>query len=73
MIENESRVVEVTQEAEEKWVQLIMSGPGVMLGSQDCTPGYYNNEGIDPALLEKLLWGIHMAPLRFLTIFSVAN
>lgn len=37
--------VEVTAEAEEAWLQLLDSGPGPMLGSVDCTPGYYNNEG----------------------------
>ncbi|MGP4094375.1 flavin-containing monooxygenase [Nonomuraea sp. KM90] len=38
-------VVEATAEAEESWVQLILSGAGRLLGSPDCTPGYYNNEG----------------------------
>jgi cation diffusion facilitator CzcD-associated flavoprotein CzcO len=40
--------VEVTKAAEEAWVDLLLSGPGMMLGSPDCTPGYYNNEGQDP-------------------------
>ena len=40
--------VEVTKEAEDAWVDLLLSGPGMMLGSPDCTPGYYNNEGQDP-------------------------
>ena len=39
--------VEVSKEAEEAWVALLLSGPGMLLGSQDCTPGYYNNEGQD--------------------------
>jgi cyclohexanone monooxygenase len=39
------REVEVTQEAEEAWLDLLRSGPGMTLGSADCTPGYYNNEG----------------------------
>jgi cation diffusion facilitator CzcD-associated flavoprotein CzcO len=39
--------VDVTQEAEDAWVDLLLSGPGMMLGSPDCTPGYYNNEGQD--------------------------
>jgi cation diffusion facilitator CzcD-associated flavoprotein CzcO len=38
-------IVEVTKEAEDAWVDLIMSGPGMMLANPDCTPGYYNNEG----------------------------
>jgi cyclohexanone monooxygenase len=37
--------VEVTQEAEEAWLELLLAGPGMTLGSSDCTPGYYNNEG----------------------------
>lgn len=40
--------VEVTAEAERKWVELLLTGPGRMIGMQDCTPGYYNNEGQDP-------------------------
>jgi cyclohexanone monooxygenase len=39
--------VDVTQEAEDAWVDLLLSGPRMMLGSPDCTPGYYNNEGQD--------------------------
>jgi cyclohexanone monooxygenase len=40
--------VEVTREAQEAWVNLLLTGPGRMLmGSSDCTPGYYNNEGQD--------------------------
>ena len=40
--------VEVTQDAEDAWIDLLMSGVPRMLGSPDCTPGYYNNEGQDP-------------------------
>ena len=36
--------VEVTQDAEEAWMQLILSGESLLQG-RDCTPGYYNNEG----------------------------
>src|SRR5206468_6059982 len=43
----DAREVEVTKEAEDAWVALLLSGPGMMLGSLDCTPGYYNNEGQD--------------------------
>ena len=42
-------VVEVTDVAEKAWMELISSsgtmGMGAALGSADCTPGYYNNEG----------------------------
>ncbi len=39
--------VEVTRQAEDAWVDLLLSGPGTLIGSPDCTPGYYNNEGQD--------------------------
>ncbi|HVM54037.1 MAG TPA: NAD(P)/FAD-dependent oxidoreductase [Acidimicrobiales bacterium] len=38
--------VEVTAEAEEAWLELLFSGPGTMFGNAECTPGYYNNEGM---------------------------
>jgi cyclohexanone monooxygenase len=37
--------VEVTEQAEAEWMELLRSGPGTFFGSTDCTPGYYNNEG----------------------------
>ncbi len=40
--------IEVTEEAEKAWYDLLATGAGRMLGSQECTPGYYNNEGQDP-------------------------
>jgi cyclohexanone monooxygenase len=41
--------VEVTKDAEDAWVELLLTGAGFgIIGSPDCTPGYYNNEGIDP-------------------------
>ena len=36
--------VEVTKEAEDEWMELLRSGM-TFLGSAECTPGYYNNEG----------------------------
>ncbi len=39
------REVEPTEAAEAAWVELILGGEGTILGSPDCTPGYYNNEG----------------------------
>ena len=36
--------VEVTADAEEAWMELLRSGVTI-LGSGECTPGYYNNEG----------------------------
>ncbi len=43
-----ARQVEVSKEAEDAWVNLLLTGMGLMIGSPDCTPGYYNNEGRDP-------------------------
>ena len=38
--------VEVTQQAEDDWIELLQTGVGLgFLGNPDCTPGYYNNEG----------------------------
>ena len=37
--------LEVSKKAEDAWVELLLTGPGILLGSPDCTPGYYNNEG----------------------------
>ncbi|MEI6418469.1 MAG: monooxygenase, partial [Sphingomonadales bacterium] len=31
--------------AQAAWVDLLLSGPGMMMGNSECTPGYYNNEG----------------------------
>jgi cyclohexanone monooxygenase len=44
-LDNGCAEVEVTKEAEDAWIELLLSGPGMMLGSAECTPGYYNNEG----------------------------
>ncbi|UTP41222.1 NAD(P)/FAD-dependent oxidoreductase [Phenylobacterium sp. LH3H17] len=46
--------VEVTEEAQGKWVELLLTGMGRMLGAPDCTPGYYNNEGQDPGPAARL-------------------
>jgi cyclohexanone monooxygenase len=45
-LKNDLRTVEVSEEAEEAWVQTILAnGSGVTIGGPGCTPGYYNNEG----------------------------
>lgn len=43
-----AKEVEVSKQAEDEWVNLLLTGMGLMIGSPDCTPGYYNNEGRDP-------------------------
>jgi cyclohexanone monooxygenase len=40
--------IEVTKEAEDAWLDLLRTGGGRLMGTADCTPGYYNNEGQDP-------------------------
>jgi cyclohexanone monooxygenase len=42
--------VEVTREAEDRWMDLLTSAPRrlAVIGSPECTPGYYNNEGQGP-------------------------
>ena len=38
-----------TKEAEDAWIELLLTGPGHACSARpDCTPGYYNNEGQDP-------------------------
>ncbi|MFP5321276.1 MAG: flavin-containing monooxygenase [Acidimicrobiia bacterium] len=37
--------VEVTEEAEQAWIDLLLANPRTFGGNPDCTPGYYNNEG----------------------------
>ena len=49
--------VEVTREAESAWIELLLTGPGRMIGSPDCTPGYYNNEGQAPGPAARLAVG----------------
>jgi cation diffusion facilitator CzcD-associated flavoprotein CzcO len=44
VVENGHAEVEVTREAEEAWLELLLTGLGPF-ASADCTPGYYNNEG----------------------------
>lgn len=46
--------VEVTQEAQDAWVELLLQAPPRMRGAPDCTPGYYNNEGRDPGPAARL-------------------
>jgi len=49
-----AREVEVTKDAQDAWVALLLTGMGRMIGSPDCTPGYYNNEGQDPGPAARL-------------------
>ena len=42
---SDAQEVEVTSEAEAAWLVRIQPRQGSVIGSPDCTPGYYNNEG----------------------------
>jgi cyclohexanone monooxygenase len=57
--------VEVTKEAEDAWIDLLLSGPGLMLGSPDCTPGYYNNEGQDAGPARRFFVGYPYGPSAY--------
>ena len=39
------QTVEPDAAAQKAWVDLVLSGQGMLIGSTECTPGYYNNEG----------------------------
>jgi cyclohexanone monooxygenase len=41
--------VESTRAAEDGWLELLATTPRGVIGSPDCTPGYYNNEGQGPS------------------------
>ncbi|TKW79522.1 MAG: NAD(P)/FAD-dependent oxidoreductase, partial [Bradyrhizobium icense] len=56
---------EVTREAEDRWVDLLLTGFGRMIGSQECTPGYYNNEGREPGPAAKLNVGYPAGPSAY--------
>jgi cation diffusion facilitator CzcD-associated flavoprotein CzcO len=56
--------VEVTKQAEDAWIRLLLSGPGPM-GSPDCTPGYYNYEGQDPGPRGRLRVGYPQGPMAY--------
>ena len=57
--------VEVTKEAEDAWIDLLLTGPGTMFNNPDCTPGYYNNEGQDPGPAARLNVGYPGGAMAF--------
>ena len=58
--------VEVTPEAEAAWIAPIAAQERGVLGSDTCTPGYYNNEGGEIGRREKLNAGGYPAgPVAF--------
>ena len=64
-LDQDARQVEVTQEAQDAWVELLLSGMGRMMGAADCTPGYYNNEGKDPGPAARLNVGYPAGPTAY--------
>ncbi|MBO6703640.1 MAG: NAD(P)/FAD-dependent oxidoreductase [Pseudomonadales bacterium] len=44
-LDNGFKELEVTEQAENDWMELLLQAPPMMLGTTECTPGYYNNEG----------------------------
>jgi cation diffusion facilitator CzcD-associated flavoprotein CzcO len=60
-----AKEIEVTKVAEDRWVELLLTGFGRMIGSQDCTPGYYNNEGHEPGPAAKLNVGYPAGPSAY--------
>jgi cation diffusion facilitator CzcD-associated flavoprotein CzcO len=57
--------VEVTEQAQDAWIRLLLSGPGLKALSPDCTPGYYNYEGADPGLRGRLRVGYPQGPMAY--------
>jgi cyclohexanone monooxygenase len=65
-LDNGKKEVEVTKEAQDAWVELLLTGPGrMMMGAADCTPGYYNNEGKDPGPAARLNVGYPAGPAAY--------
>jgi cyclohexanone monooxygenase len=64
-LDNGFTEVEVTREAENAWIELLLTGAGRMIGSQDCTPGYYNNEGQPPGPRARLNVGHPAGAMAF--------
>jgi len=57
--------VEVTEDAQAAWVELLLTGMGRMMGAPDCTPGYYNNEGQNPGPAARLNVGYPAGPTAY--------
>ena len=62
--------VEPTDTAQDAWVDLVLSGSGMMIGSPDCTPGYYNNEGKGLTELNKYAVGHPGGPRAYFAHIS---
>jgi cyclohexanone monooxygenase len=65
VLDSGNQEVEVTQQAQDAWIELLVSGPARALGSPDCTPGYYNNEGHPPSPTTRYNLGYPRGPHAF--------
>jgi cyclohexanone monooxygenase len=68
------RTVEVDADAQGAWMQLLLGtggGFGSMLGSFECTPGYYNNEGQPATKAQRYnMLGYPGGPLAFFSFID---
>lgn len=62
--ENGNAEVEVTASGEDQWVEMLLAN-GRPVGTQDCTPGYYNNEGREPTRKDRLDVGYPAGSMAF--------
>ncbi|HEY3683321.1 MAG TPA: NAD(P)/FAD-dependent oxidoreductase [Streptosporangiaceae bacterium] len=63
--DNGLREVEAAKDAEDAWIELLLTGPAGTLGGPDCTPGYYNNEGHDAGRPARLRVGYPYGPSAY--------
>jgi cyclohexanone monooxygenase len=61
--------VEATKTAEDAWVDMLLEY-GRPLGSTECTPGYYNNEGREPDRRDRLQVGYPQGIMAFFKLMD---
>jgi cation diffusion facilitator CzcD-associated flavoprotein CzcO len=63
--------VEATREAQDAWIDMLLAGPRLsVIGSPDCTPGYYNNEGQDRGPAGQLFVGYPAGATAFFQLID---
>ncbi|MCX4797768.1 MULTISPECIES: hypothetical protein [unclassified Streptomyces] len=68
-VAHDAREVEVTEEAQNTWVDMLLRD-GIPFGAADCTPGYYNNEGQEAGLAERLSVGYPLGATAFFSLID---
>ncbi|MFI0356947.1 flavin-containing monooxygenase [Actinomadura sp. 9N407] len=63
-LDNGYSEVEPSKEAEDAWIDLLLSGKPLIERPADCTPGYYNNEG-RPSPRARFSVGHPQGPMAF--------